>query len=80
MPFARPVTTAAEPTFDVRIDALSYGRAAVARRDGRVMLVEGAAPGDLARVALTAEHARYDEAELIEVLERVPSAPSPPVR
>ena len=78
LPFARPVTTATETTFDVRIDALSYGRSAVARRDGRVMLVEGAAPGDLARVSLTTEHARYDEAELIEVLEKGPERTEPP--
>lgn len=77
-PFARPMTTVAGQSFDVRIDALSYGRSAVARRDGRVMLVESAAPGDLARVELTAEHARYDEARLLEVLERGSSRTDPP--
>lgn len=72
------MSEAAPETHEVRIDGLSYGRAAVARRDGRVLLVEGAAPGDLARVALTAEHARYDEARLLEVLDPGSSRTNPP--
>jgi 23S rRNA (uracil1939-C5)-methyltransferase len=64
----------------VRIDALSYGRAAVARTDGKVVFVEGAAPGDLARVRVRRDHDAYIEAELTEVLDpgacRV-SAPCP---
>jgi 23S rRNA (uracil1939-C5)-methyltransferase len=56
----------------VRVEALSYGRMGVARHDGKVVFVEGAAPGELARVRVRADHDTYSEADLVDVLE--PSA------
>ncbi len=38
--------------FPLEIESLAYGGAGVGRRDGRAVFVEGAAPGDLAEVAL----------------------------
>jgi 23S rRNA (uracil1939-C5)-methyltransferase len=62
----------------VRIDSLSYGRAAVGRVDGKVVFVEGAAPGDLVRAEVTGDKGRYLEASVSEVLEPGASRVEPP--
>ncbi len=51
------------------IDSLAFGRAAVGRLDGRVIFVEGAAPGERIRASIRRDHGSYAEADLIEVLE-----------
>ncbi|MFT4569622.1 MAG: 23S rRNA (uracil1939-C5)-methyltransferase [Candidatus Binatia bacterium] len=64
---------------ELTIGSLSYGRAAVARADdGRVVFVEGAAPGDRVRATITREHARHLEAEVAEVLEPGAARVAPP--
>lgn len=62
----------------IRIDSLSYGRAAVGRVDGKVAFVEGGAPGDLVRAEVTADKGRYLEASVSEVLEPGPARVEPP--
>jgi 23S rRNA (uracil1939-C5)-methyltransferase len=53
----------------VDIEALSYGRGAVARSDGKVVFVEGAAPGDRVRVRVSRQHPRWAESTLVGVVE-----------
>lgn len=66
-----PPTTDHEPAepAELDIDALSYGRAAVGRTvDGKVVFVEGAAPGDRVRVTIQRDRGTYAEARIDEIL------------
>lgn len=59
--------------------ALVAGGAAVARQSGgRVVLVEGALPGETVDAVVTSEHASYARASVVEVLEASPDRVSPP--
>lgn len=54
--------------FTVSIERMTFGPDAVSHLpDGRVALVRGGVPGDESRIAVTVEHARYVEAEIIEL-------------
>lgn len=60
-------------TYDVRIDRLVYGGDAIGRlADGRAVFVPFAIPGEITRLRLVEEKARYARAELVEVLEPSP--------
>ena len=61
-----------ETTVSVRIDSLSYGRAAVGRIDGKVAFVEGAAPGDLVVAEVLEDRGTYLEAKAVEIVEPGP--------
>ncbi len=59
--------------------ALAAGGAAVARQaGGRVVLVEGALPGETVDAVVTSEHASYARATVVAVLESSPDRVSPP--
>jgi tRNA/tmRNA/rRNA uracil-C5-methylase (TrmA/RlmC/RlmD family) len=62
----------------LRIDALSHGRAAVARDGGKVVFVEGAAPGDVVRARLRRDHGTYAEADVEEILDAGAARVEPP--
>jgi 23S rRNA (uracil1939-C5)-methyltransferase len=53
---------------DVYIERLAYGGAGVARVDGKVCFVAGAAPGDRLRVKVVANKRSYCEAEITEII------------
>jgi 23S rRNA (uracil1939-C5)-methyltransferase len=57
---------------DLRIDALAYGGAGVARLDGYVVFVRDAVPGDRVRAVVTKRKRAYAEAQAVEVLEPGP--------
>jgi 23S rRNA (uracil1939-C5)-methyltransferase len=67
---------------DLRIDALAYGGAGVARLDGYVVFVRDAVPGDRVRAVVTKRKRAYAEARAVEVLEpgpeRVPAVADHP--
>jgi 23S rRNA (uracil1939-C5)-methyltransferase len=67
---------------DLRIDALAYGGAGVARLDGYVVFVRDAVPGDRVRAVVTKRKRTYAEARAVEVLEpgpeRVPAVADHP--
>src|SRR5919109_5371211 len=54
---------------DLRIDALAYGGAGVARLDGYVVFVRDAIPGDRVRAVVTKRKRAYAEARTLDVLE-----------
>ena len=57
----------------LNIQRHTYGtRCAATRADGKTVLVEGAVAGDVARVAIDAEKARYALGHVVEVLEASP--------
>jgi 23S rRNA (uracil1939-C5)-methyltransferase len=62
---------------DLRVDALAFGGAGVARADGYVVFVAGAVPGDRVRAVLTRRKRGYGEARLLEVLEPSPERIAP---
>jgi 23S rRNA (uracil1939-C5)-methyltransferase len=79
------MSTPAAPTrpqrgdeLDLRIDALAYGGAGVARLDGYVVFVRDAVPGDRVRARVTKRKRAYAEARAVEVLEPSPER-IPPV-
>jgi 23S rRNA (uracil1939-C5)-methyltransferase len=61
---------------ELEIDSLAYGGKGVARRNGYVVFVSGALPGDRVRAAVTKSKRTYAEARTVELLrpspERVP--------
>ncbi|HEX9094226.1 MAG TPA: 23S rRNA (uracil(1939)-C(5))-methyltransferase RlmD [Coriobacteriia bacterium] len=62
---------------DVR--SLAYGGDAVARaEDGRTVFVTGACPGDRVAARVTADHGRFLNTELVEVLDPSPERREPP--
>ena len=72
-------TSARPPVVRLVATALVAGGAAVARQSGgRVVLVEGALPGETVDAVVTSEHASYARASVVEVLEASPDRVSPP--
>ena len=57
---------------ELTVDAFAHGGAGVARRDGFVVFVQGAVPGDRVRAAVTKSKRGYAEARVVELLD--PSA------
>lgn len=63
----------------IRIEKIVAGGAGLGRAaDGRVVMVPGVLPGEMARVAVKRTYRQYLEAELREVLEPAPERRSPP--
>jgi 23S rRNA (uracil1939-C5)-methyltransferase len=64
----------------VRIESLSHGPHGIARIEGKVYLVRGAAPGDLAEIEITEDKGRFSYARITRLLEGGPArreAPCP---
>ncbi|MFL5780128.1 MAG: 23S rRNA (uracil(1939)-C(5))-methyltransferase RlmD [Thermoleophilaceae bacterium] len=66
-------TRAARPRrgeqLELRVDSLAHGGSGVARREGFVVFVQGAVPGDLVRAEVTKAKRGYAEARTVELLE-----------
>ncbi len=58
--------------------ALSYGPHAIARRDGKVLFVRGAVPGDEVIVRVREERRSYAYADVVEVVTPSPDRRQPP--
>ncbi|MDR7556131.1 MAG: 23S rRNA (uracil(1939)-C(5))-methyltransferase RlmD [Armatimonadota bacterium] len=61
----------------LRVDRLAYGGRGVARVDGLVVFVEGAAPGDVVRARVRRVRRTFAEAATVEVLEPSPARTVP---
>ncbi|HEX2486142.1 MAG TPA: TRAM domain-containing protein, partial [Myxococcota bacterium] len=73
---ARPRAPSAP--LELRIESLAKGGEGVAHApDGRVVFVAFTAPGDLVRVAITAQHERWLRGEVVELLEPGPGRTDP---
>jgi 23S rRNA (uracil1939-C5)-methyltransferase len=62
---------------ELEIGALAYGGAGVARRDGYVLFVQGAVPGDRVRARVTKRKRAYAEARMVELLDPSPDRIEP---
>lgn len=58
--------------FEAEIETLAYGGRGIARRDGYVVFVSGALPGDKVRARVSKSKKGYAEAGTIEILEPSP--------
>lgn len=68
-----------QDTLELDIASLAYGGDAIAHdTDGRTVFVTGACPGDRVLARVTAEHPRFLNAEVVEVLEASPERRKPP--
>lgn len=56
------------PEFELTIDDWSHDGRGVGRRDGKVVFVDGALPGETVRVQQTGRNRNFDEATTLEVL------------
>jgi 23S rRNA (uracil1939-C5)-methyltransferase len=78
---ARPTSTAARPSrgdvLELTIDTLAHGGSGVARRDGYVVFVAGAVPGDRVRAVVGKAKKAYAEARAIEIVEPSPDRVPP---
>ncbi|MBV8955426.1 MAG: class I SAM-dependent RNA methyltransferase, partial [Solirubrobacterales bacterium] len=57
---------------ELQIDSLAFGGAGVARRDGYVVFVRDAVPGDRVRAIVSKSKRAYAEARTVEVIEPSP--------
>ena len=62
---------------ELEIDSLAFGGAGVARRDGYVVFVSGAVPGDRVRAVVGKSKRAYAEARVIEILKPGPDRIDP---
>jgi 23S rRNA (uracil1939-C5)-methyltransferase len=78
----RPARPQRGDELELTIDSLAFGGAGVARREGYVVFVSGAVPGDRVRAVIGKRKRAYAEARAIEILEpspdRVPPAADHP--
>jgi 23S rRNA (uracil1939-C5)-methyltransferase len=62
---------------ELEIDSLAFGGAGVARRDGYVVFVAGAVPGDRVRAVVGKSKRAYAEARVLEILKPSPDRIDP---
>jgi 23S rRNA (uracil1939-C5)-methyltransferase len=69
-----PITTRVErgQELELTVDSLAFGGAGVARRDGYVVFVRDAVPGDRVRAVVTKRKKAYAEARTVALLEAGP--------
>ena len=73
MPKRVRAAAASAPTIvELRCESLASGGRAVARHEGRVVFVPGAAPGDRILAEITLDKGRFLEGRLVEILEPSP--------
>lgn len=63
---------------EVEIDKMAVGGRGVARHDGLVVFVDGAAPGDVLLVEITHRKPRFAEARIVEIRKAGPGRRTPP--
>ncbi len=63
--------------FVLTIDSLAYGGDGVGRFEGKVCFVPFTAPGDVVRVRVRRDHARFTRAEAVEILQPSPLRTTP---
>jgi 23S rRNA (uracil1939-C5)-methyltransferase len=65
-------------TVELEVASLAYEGAAVARQDGRVVFVDGGAPGDRVLAEILRQRKNLSEARVVEVLRAGPGRVQPP--
>jgi 23S rRNA (uracil1939-C5)-methyltransferase len=76
-PETKPARPQRGDELELTIDSLAFGGAGVARRDGYVVFVAGAVPGDRVRAVIGKRKRAYAEARAIEILEPSPDRVPP---
>jgi 23S rRNA (uracil1939-C5)-methyltransferase len=73
----RPVRPQRGDELELTIDSLAFGGAGVARRDGYVVFVTGAVPGDRVRAVIGKRKRAYAEARTVEIITPGPERIAP---
>ena len=60
------------PIMRVKTEKMAAGGRCIARVDGKAVFVSGMLPGEVAEISLAARHKDYDEAHLVNLLEKSP--------
>ncbi len=61
----------------LRLDSLTYGGDAIGRLEGKAFFVRGGIPGERVRAEILADHGRFAQARVIEVIEPAPERVTP---
>src|SRR5512143_2690907 len=61
----------------LRLDTMTYGGEALGRHEGMAIFVTGALPGELVRVTLEENRARFARGRVVEVIEPSPDRITP---
>lgn len=69
---------ATHPILSLNLTSIAHGGAALGRREGKVIFVPYALPGETVRVEVVEDHDRYAYARLVEVMEPSPERVPPP--
>src|SRR6187549_2578848 len=79
IPEAAPTSDRPRPRdeLELEIDSLAYGGKGVARRNGYVVFVAGALPGDRVRAEVTRAKKGYAEASTMEIVRESPDRVPP---
>ena len=72
-----PVKSRTQREGTLEVSGLSHDGRGVARRDGKTVFIAGALPGEQVRCRVTHGKARFDEAQLLEVLRASPERRAP---
>ena len=64
--------------FEITADRLAAGGAGVGRRDGKVMFIDGAYPGDHVKARITKEKKNWAKAQVVEILDPSTDRVGPP--
>lgn len=67
-----------QPVQEGAVTGLDHEGRGVVRQDGKVVFVDDCLPGEVVRFRVRRKRASYDEAELVEVVERSPERVEPP--
>ncbi len=75
---ARKAQTHSQAPLTLEVERLSHEGRGIARVEGKTTFIAGALPGETLTARISAQHKRYNEAELIEVVTASPDRTTPP--
>ena len=61
----------------LQLDAMTYGGEALGRHEGKAIFVTGGLPGEVVRIAIEDDRARFARGRVIEVIEPAPDRVAP---
>jgi 23S rRNA (uracil1939-C5)-methyltransferase len=73
----RPLSSALPAEVVLRLDAMTYGGEALGRHDGKAIFVTGGLPGEVVRVAVEDDRARFARGRVMEVIASSPDRVTP---
>jgi 23S rRNA (uracil1939-C5)-methyltransferase len=66
------------PPVELAVESMGHDGRGIAHREGKIVFVDGALPGERVKAEITFVHKRYDEAKVLELYEASPDRVTPP--